>query len=31
MKKAVLEQKISLVVDKLLNLGGADYEQDKKL
>ena len=31
MEKALLEQKISLVVDKLLNLGGADYEQDKKL
>ncbi len=31
MDKKVLEQKISLVVDKLLNLGGADYEQDKKL
>lgn len=26
-----LEEKITLVVDKLLNLGGADYEQDKML
>ena len=31
MDKNILEQKIELVVDKLLNLGGADYEQDKKM
>lgn len=29
MDNELLEQKISLVVDKLLNLGGADYDQDK--
>jgi unsaturated rhamnogalacturonyl hydrolase len=31
MDKSFLEKKIELVVDKLLNLGGADYEQDKKM
>jgi len=31
MDKKILEKKIELVVDKLLNLGGADYEQDKEI
>ncbi len=31
MTKEIIGQKIDLVVDKLMNLGGADYEQDKNV
>ena len=31
MTKEIIGQKIDLVVDKLLNLGGADYDQDKNV
>ena len=31
MNKELLEKKINLVMDKLINLGGADYDADKNI